>query len=328
MPSSADMTVLPGPAAAHRNRGPQGASGDDSAEPDRRAAQAAAQGLKVSPDRPLRNAMSVDIEEFFQVGAFESCINPLDWGDYPSRVDYNTRLVLDLFAEKNVQATFFTLGWVADRNPQLLRAIVAGGHEIASHGYAHDRVTTFKPATFRADLDKAKKALEDASGQAITGYRAPSFSIGAGNRWALNVLAELGYRYSSSVAPIAHDHYGWPDAPRFVHTPVPGYDMIEIPVTTVEFMGRRMACGGGGFFRLFPYAFSRWAIARVNQTDRQPAVFYFHPWEVDADQPRVAGAPLKSRLRHYTNLKVMRAKLARVLDDFQWGRVDAVFLNR
>lgn len=273
--------------------------------------------------RAIVNALSVDVEEYFQVGAFETCIARDSWARWPSRVAENTGMVLDLFARKGVKATFFTLGWVAERHPDLIRRIVAEGHELASHGYAHDRVHTFTPEQFRADLDRSRKILEDTGGVAVIGYRAPSFSIGKANRWALDVLADSGYRYSSSVAPLAHDHYGWPEAPRTLHTPVEGSPMIEFPVTTVDLAGKRLACGGG-FFRLFPYALSRWAIRKVNETERQPAVLYFHPWEVDPAQPRVPGAPWKSRLRHYTNLDAMSGKLGQALDDFAWDRMDRV----
>ena len=272
------------------------------------------------------NAMSVDIEEYFQVGAFERTIDRGDWDRIASRVELNTETVLDLFAEAGVKATFFTLGWVAERHPALVRRIVAEGHELASHGYAHDRVHTMTPEQFRADLRKSRALLEDAGGVGILGYRAPSFSIGKANSWALEVLAEEGYAYSSSVAPFGTDHYGWRGFPRFAHRPVPGSPMIEVPVTTAKVGGRTVAAGGGGFFRLLPYAFSRWAVAQVNREERQPAVFYFHPWEVDPDQPRVVGAPAKSRLRHYTNLGVMGAKLRRVLRDFRWDRMDRVYL--
>jgi polysaccharide deacetylase family protein (PEP-CTERM system associated) len=271
------------------------------------------------------NAMSVDIEEYFQVGAFERTIPRDAWDGIASRVDYNSRLVMDLFAETRVSATFFTLGWVAERNPALIRDIVAAGHEIASHGYAHDRVHDLTPDSFRADLRRTKAILEERSGQAVIGYRAPSFSIGKANAWALDVLADEGYRYSSSVAPFASDHYGWPGFPRFAHRPIPGSDMIEVPVTTARLGGRLVAAGGGGYFRLLPYALAQAAIRQVN-ADGQAAVFYFHPWEVDPDQPRVAGAPLKSRLRHYTNLSAMSSKLRKVLTDFRWDRMDRVYL--
>lgn len=273
----------------------------------------------------VRNAMTVDVEEYFQVGAFERCIAREDWGQFASRVDYNTQIILDLFAEKRIRGTFFSLGWVAERQPALIRRIVTEGHELASHGYAHDRVTSFTAPAFRADLERSKKCLEDAGGVAIKGYRAPSFSIGKANAWALEVLAELGYAYSSSVAPIRHDHYGWPEAPRFAYRPFADSPLIEVPITTVEVAGRTLSFGGG-FFRLLPYAVAKWAIAKVNREEGQSAVFYFHPWEVDAEQPRVEGAPLRSRLRHYTNLSRMYGKLARLADDFKWDRMDALFL--
>ncbi len=279
-------------------------------------------------NRGVCNAMSVDVEEHFQVGAFETTIRREDWPHWDSRVVRNTERALQLFADKGVSATFFTLGWVAEREPALMRRIVENGHEIANHGYAHDRVHTFTPESFRADIRKARALIEDAAGAEVKGYRAPSFSIGSGNRWALEVLAEEGYAYSSSVAPIRHDHYGWPEAPRFPHRPVAGSDMIEVPVTTVEYAGRRMACGGGGFFRLLPYGLSEWAIDRVNRVEGEATVFYFHPWEIDPEQPVVPGAPLKSRIRHYTNLDVMETKLARLLDRFRWDRMDRVFLGR
>lgn len=277
--------------------------------------------------RGVRNAMSVDVEEFFQVGAFETTIGRDDWPRWQSRVVRATERVLELFAAKHVSATFFTLGWVAEREPGLIRRIVDAGHEIANHGYAHDRVHVLGPDAFRADIRRARALIEDAAGTAVKGYRAPSFSVGKTSAWALDILAEEGYAYSSSVAPIRHDHYGWPDAPRFAHRPVAGSDMIEIPVTTVEVAGRRMACGGGGFFRLLPYRLSAWAIDRVNTVEGEATVFYFHPWEIDPEQPRVPGAPLRSRLRHYTNLDVMEAKLSRLLDRFQWDRMDRVFVG-
>jgi polysaccharide deacetylase family protein (PEP-CTERM system associated) len=278
-------------------------------------------------DGRIINAMSVDVEEYFQVGAFESTIRKEDWSRLPSRVAYNTNIVLDLFAEKNVKSTFFTLGWVAERNPELIQRIVREGHEIASHGYDHDRVHQLTKNSFLADLERTKKILEDKSGQAVIGYRAPSFSIGKQNLWALDVLAELGYAYSSSVYPIAHDHYGWPEASRWAFRPIKTSHMIEIPVTTVNMLGKTRAAGGGGFFRLLPYALSRWCLSQVNNKEEQAGIFYFHPWEVDADQPYQHNAPIKSKLRHYTNLKVMRSKVARVLDDFHWDRVDRVFLD-
>lgn len=272
----------------------------------------------------IQNALSVDVEDWFQVGAFDRTIRRADWDGLTHRVEGNTDSVLDLFAEGGVKATFFTLGWVAERYPALMRRIVDAGHEVASHGYDHARVFTFTPEQWRADLRKSRAILEDTSGQAVTGYRAPSFSIDTRTPWAHPILAEEGYRYSSSVAPIRHDHYGWPDSPRFAWKPVPGSDLVELPVTTAKLGKRTLAAGGGGFFRLLPYAFSRWAIRQVNREAGRPAIIYFHPWEIDPDQPRVANAPLRSKLRHYSNLSVMAAKLRRLTSDFAWTRVDAL----
>lgn len=272
----------------------------------------------------MQNALSVDVEDWFQVGAFERTLRRADWDGLPHRVEANSDAVLDLFAQADVKATFFTLGWVAERYPALMRRIADAGHEVASHGYDHARVFTFTPEEFRADLRKARAILEDASGQAVTGYRAPSFSIDPRTPWAHPILAEEGYRYSSSVAPIRHDHYGWPDSPRFAWKPVAGSDLVELPVTTARWGKRTLAAGGGGFFRLLPYGFSRWAIRQVNEQAGRPAIIYFHPWEIDPDQPRVADAPLRSRLRHYSNLSVMAAKLRRLTQDFAWTRVDAL----
>lgn len=270
------------------------------------------------------NGLSVDVEDWFQVGAFENVIARESWGGLADRVERNCDLILEMFAEADVKATFFTLGWVAERHPEMMRRIAAAGHELASHGWDHARVFTLGAERFAADLERSRKTIEDAGGAAVTGYRAPSFSIDGRTPWAYDVMAEQGYAYSSSVAPIAHDHYGWREAPRFAFRPLPGSDLVEIPVTTAEFAGRRLAAGGGGFFRVLPYAFSRWAIRQVNQRDRRPAVFYFHPWEIDPGQPRVAEAPLRSRLRHYSRLEQMAGKLRQLVGDFSWGRVDAL----
>ncbi|HLZ79438.1 MAG TPA: XrtA system polysaccharide deacetylase [Sphingomonas sp.] len=272
----------------------------------------------------MRNALSVDVEDWFQVGAFERVIDKGDWAGLESRVARNTDAVLDLFARAGVKATFFTLGWVAERAPALMRRIVVEGHEIASHGWDHDRVFTMDAEAFRADLRRARAVIEDAAGVAVTGYRAPSFSIDTRTPWAHRVLAEEGYAYSSSVAPVRHDHYGWPDSPRFAWRPVAGSALIELPVTTARVGGWTLAAGGGGFFRLLPYRFSRWAIRQVHREAGRPAVFYFHPWEIDPAQPRVANATLRSKLRHYSRLDAMEGKLERLLGDFQWGRVDEV----
>jgi polysaccharide deacetylase family protein (PEP-CTERM system associated) len=272
----------------------------------------------------MLNALSVDVEDWFQVGAFETVIGRDRWDSLERRVERNGAAVLDLFAEAGVKATFFTLGWVAERHPALIRRAAEAGHEIASHGWDHKRVFTLGEEAFRADLRRAHAAIAEAAGVEPRGYRAPSFSIDARTPWAHRVLAEEGYDYSSSVAPVVHDHYGWREAPRFAHRPIAGSALIELPVTTVELAGRRFAAGGGGFFRLLPYALSSWAIDRVNSAEGRPAVFYFHPWEIDPGQPRVAGAPLKSRLRHYSRLSAMRPKLLKLFKSHPWGRTDHV----
>lgn len=274
--------------------------------------------------RQLVNGLSVDVEDWFQVGAFENVIDRSDWNAIATRVEANVDEILTLFDQAQVKATFFTLGWVAERHPALMCRIAQAGHEIASHGYDHARVFTFDRKAFGEDIRKAREILEEASGQKVIGYRAPSFSIDARTPWAFEELAEQGYTYSSSVAPIAHDHYGWPEAPRFAFRPIAGSDLLEIPVTTAMLGKRRLAAGGGGFFRVLPYSFSRWAIRQVNAQEKRPAIFYFHPWEVDPDQPRVPDAPMRSRLRHYTGLSKMAGKLCLLVNDFAWGRMDEV----
>ena len=275
------------------------------------------------PDQVI-NGLSVDVEDWFQVGAFEGVIDRQNWDGLSDRVERNVSAILDIFEAADVKATFFTLGWVAQRPGPLMRRIVAAGHELASHGWDHERVFRLDRDSFGKDLERARKVLEDASGQRITGYRAPSFSIDQRTPWAYMALAEQGFEYSSSVAPIKHDHYGWREAPRFAFKPLPWSDLIEIPVTTAHFAGRRLAAGGGGFFRVLPYGFSRWAIRQVNREDQRPAVFYFHPWEIDPEQPRVTGASLRSRVRHYTNLGVMAEKLDQLIREFAWGRMDVL----
>ncbi len=269
---------------------------------------------------PIRNGMSVDVEDWFQVGAFETVIDKADWDGLQPRVEANTDAVLALFAESGVHATFFTLGWVAHRYPALIRRIVDAGHEIASHGWDHQRVFTMDAGLFRADLARARAAIEDAAGQRVTGYRAPSFSIDQRTPWAHAVLAEGNYAYSSSVAPLAHDHYGWRDAPRFAFRPLADSALLEVPVTVAQFGTRRVATGGG-FFRLLPAALMDFAVRQVNAADH-PAMFYFHPWEIDPAQPRVAAAPLRSKIRHYSRLGAMAGKLRGLIGRHDWGRVD------
>ncbi len=271
-----------------------------------------------------RNAMSVDVEEYFQVSAFAPYIDAAHWDQCTSRVAAQVERVLALFARHGVHATFFILGWIAERHPDLVRRIVQAGHEVASHGMRHVRASQQTPAEFKADVSRAKTLLEDIAGQPVQGYRAASFSIGAANLWALDVLAEAGYCYSSSIYPVRHDHYGMPEAPRFAHRPR-AHNLTELPIATVRIGQRTLPCGGGGYFRLYPYCLSRWALARVNAHDQQPAVFYFHPWELDPQQPRPPGLSAKTRFRHYINLGRMERKLARVLSDFAWDRIDRVF---
>ncbi|WP_249384029.1 XrtA system polysaccharide deacetylase [Chitinivorax sp. B] len=275
----------------------------------------------------LRNAMTIDVEDYFQVSAFEHHIARDSWDKLPCRVERNMDVILGLLAQHGTQATFFTLGWIAERYPHLIRRIVAEGHELASHGYEHLRASDQSPAEFTDDVTRAKKLLEDLGGIEVTGYRAPSFSIGAGNLWALEALKKAGYYYSSSIYPVARDHYGMPDAPRFAYLPPAGQGLLEVPPTTVRMFNRNLPASGGGFFRLFPYHVSRALIERVNRVDAKPAIFYLHPWEVDPEQPRQQGISFKTRVRHYLNLSRTEVRLAQLLQDFQWGRMDRIFLE-
>ncbi|MCG8358430.1 MAG: DUF3473 domain-containing protein [Kiloniellales bacterium] len=270
--------------------------------------------------------MSVDVEDYYQVSAFADAVARDDWPAMASRVERNTDAVLQMFADHGISATFFTLGCVAERYPSLVRRIVEQGHELASHGFAHWRVHEQSQAAFREDVARTKKLLEDVGGVGIEGYRAASFSINQSTRWAFDVLAEEGHRYSSSVYPIRHDLYGMPDAPRFRYLPTERSSFHEIPMTTLEIGRLKLPCSGGGYFRLLPYGYSRWALRRLNEREGQSAMFYFHPWEIDPDQPRIATRSWRSRLRHYTNLGRMEDRLRRLLRDFRWDRVDRVFL--
>lgn len=276
--------------------------------------------------RAVANAMTVDVEDYFQVAAFEDCIRREDWSRWPLRVEGNTRRVLDLFGRHGVRATFFVLGWVAERFPALVRDIAAAGHEVASHGFGHERLTNISRGEFRDGITRTKHLLEDISGNAVQGYRAPSYSIGAATLWAHDELREAGYRYSSSVVPIRHDLYGMPAAPRFAFY-AQDSGLLEIPVTTVHFAGRNWPCGGGGYFRLLPYALFRRGLKRVNRREGCSGVFYFHPWEVDPGQPRVPGASLKNRVRHYLNLARTESRLERLMRDFRFDRMDRVFIE-
>ena len=274
------------------------------------------------------HAMTVDVEDYFQVYAFFHCIPRDSWDGYARRVEANVERILAQFAAAGVCATFFTLGWIAERHPAMVRRIVAAGHELASHGYDHRRVDAMEPAAFREDLRRTKAILEDLGGVAVRGYRAPTFSIGTTTPWAFDLIAETGHRYSSSVNPVRHDNYGMPDAPRVAYRPLGGRqgggDLWEFPMTTARLFGRNLPCSGGGYFRLLPYAlFHRGFTGATGEG--HPGIFYFHPWEVDPGQPRVPGCGWKSRARHYTGLAGMSAKLDRLLADFAWDRMDRVF---
>jgi polysaccharide deacetylase family protein (PEP-CTERM system associated) len=273
----------------------------------------------------IANAMTIDVEDYFQVEAFASTIDRNDWEHLPRRVERNTERLLDIFAETEVQATFFTLGWVAERHPALVRRIVADGHELASHGSGHARVDRQSPEAFRADVRRGKQVLEDIGGAPVRGYRAPTFSIGHSSKWAHAILAEEGYRYSSSVYPRKHDLYGSPGAPRTPFAPLSG--MLEIPLTTVRVLGIDLPASGGGYFRLLPYPLTRWLLQQASRANRSPAIFYIHPWEIDPEQPRQRAAPFLSRSRHYLNLGRTEPRLRRLLRNFTWTRMDRLFLS-
>ncbi|MET3130813.1 polysaccharide deacetylase family protein (PEP-CTERM system associated) [Oxalobacteraceae bacterium GrIS 1.11] len=279
------------------------------------------------PNMPIHNAMTIDVEDYFQVSAFAGYVERADWPALPCRVERNVDLILGLLAQTGVRATFFTLGWIAVRYPAMVRSIVDCGHELASHGYAHLRASSQTPAEFAHDIGLSKTILEQIGGQAVLGYRAPSFSIGAGNLWALDALLAAGYRYSSSIYPIRHDHYGMPDAPRFAFYPNGSAGLLELPISTVRLWRRNFPAGGGGYFRLLPYPLSRWLLRRINSHDGQAGIFYFHPWELDPGQPRPAGLGMKTRFRHYLNLHKMEERIVALTRDFHWDRMDHIFLE-
>jgi len=281
----------------------------------------------VTPPLILRNALTIDVEDYFQVSAFAPYIARADWPRLECRVEANIERILLLLDSRRIHATFFTLGWIAERYPAMLRRVADAGHEVASHGYAHLRASDQSAGQFADDVRRSKSILEQLTGLAVHGYRAPSFSIGAANLWAFDVLQEAGYRYSSSIYPIRHDHYGMPDAPRFAWRPRGPHGMLELPVSTVRLRGRNLPAGGGGYFRLMPYALSRWLLRRINSRDGQAGIFYFHPWELDPGQPRPPGLDARTRFRHYLNLGRMEARLARLTGDFAWDRMDRIFLE-
>jgi polysaccharide deacetylase family protein (PEP-CTERM system associated) len=272
----------------------------------------------------VANAFTIDVEDYFHVTAFAASLDRAQWDGLESRVEKNTMRMLELLARHNVRATFFVLGWVAERVPGLVRTLQSAGHEIACHGLTHQLVYKQSPALFREETLRSKSMLEDLSGTKVRGYRAATYSITNKSLWALDILQELGFEYDSSIFPVRHDLYGIPDAPRFKYKPGPG-SLLEVPLTTMEMGGYRLPCGGGGYFRLLPYSVFRWALQRVNTHDKQSAVFYCHPWEIDPEQPRIEHASLRSKFRHYLNLSATEKRLERLLADFQWGRMDEVF---
>ena len=269
----------------------------------------------------VTNAMTVDVEDYFHVSAFDHVIPRSAWEGMEQRVARNTHRLLDIFDEFGVHATFFVLGWVADRDPALVKEIAARGHEIASHGYAHRLIYDQTPAAFRSDVRRAKQLLENASGVRVRGYRAPSFSVTARSVWALEILIEEGHTYDASIFPIRHDRYGMPGSPRhFYALQHRSGSLTEVPASTVRIGPFTMPVAGGGYFRQFPYSWTRWGIARINKTEQQPAVFYLHPWEIDPDQPRLPAGWL-TRLRHYRNLDQTEHRLRALLTDFRFGSV-------
>ena len=270
------------------------------------------------------NALTVDVEDYFQVSAFAPYVDRNRWSTHEVRVEKNMDRILELFSHAGVTGTFFFLGWIAERFPAMLRRVAEQGHEIASHGYDHVQVCSQDEQAFRQDVERTRRVLEDISGVSVHGYRAASFSIGPETPWAYDVLAETGHTYSSSINPIRHDRYGAREAPRFPHNK-DSAGLPELPVATVELSGMRLPCGGGGFFRLLPYAWSKWCIHRINNVDRQPAIFYFHPWEIDDAQPKITGLDARSKFRHYVNLKHTEKKLGRLLQDFSWTTVKDAF---
>jgi len=278
--------------------------------------------MSTDPKRDVLNAMTVDVEEHFQVSAFEGVVRRKDWESIPSRVEANTMRLLSLFDEAGVKATFFILGWIGERYPKLVRKIADRGHEIASHGYSHRLVYEQEPSEFREETVRSKQILEDSSGQPVFGYRAASFSIVRKSLWALDILAEAGFSYDSSLFPVIHDRYGIPGSPRRIHrlkTPG-GLELIEVPPSTVAFGKAVVPIAGGGYLRIYPSVISRQAVAWLNRRERIPAVVYVHPWEVDPEQPRIRGS-LVSRMRHYSGLRTTMGKLRDLMARHRFGPV-------
>ena len=278
----------------------------------------------------IKNAMTIDVEDYFQVSAFENHIDKSTWDTIPCRLENNMDRILQLLSDHDTRATFFTLGWVADNYPSVIKKIVSEGHELASHGYQHIRVSDQTSEQFLADISRTKDLLQQIGGNEVKGYRAASFSMGEKTPWAHDMLAKAGYTYSSSIYPIQHDHYGMPSASQYLYYPLGEDDQefCEIPISTLDVPGKRLPVGGGGYFRFFPYALSKWMIAEVNKQHKQPTIFYFHPWEIDPEQPKQNNIGMKTRFRHYVNLSRMYDRLDRLLKDFEWATMDEVFINK
>ena len=273
----------------------------------------------------MQNAISIDVEDYFQVAALAKWAPTKSWDDFPLRVEQNTQKILALFEEHNIKATFFVLGWIAERCPQLIQEIVAAGHELGSHGYSHQLVYNQTPEIFRSETERSKKMLEDLTGVQIHGYRAASYSITEKSLWALDIIAETGFSYDSSIFPVKHDRYGIPNATEIPHrlTTPAGYQLTEFPITALKLGNYKLPIAGGGYFRLFPYWFSEWGLKRVNRKQKQPFVFYLHPWEIDPEQPRLPATGL-SKFRHYNNLHVCEERLKKLLKTFSFTSLEAV----
>jgi polysaccharide deacetylase family protein (PEP-CTERM system associated) len=271
------------------------------------------------------NALTVDVEDYFHVAAFAGDIDAKDWPTLPQRVDDNTRRLLDILDEAGVSATFFVLGWVGERHPQLIREVHRRGHEVACHGFSHKLIYEQTPAEFRAETVRSKKLLEDLISVPVVGYRAASYSVTAASRWAMDIIAEAGFRYDSSIVPVHHDLYGIPSADAAPHRLVTerGSSIVEFPPTTYAVLGRRIPVAGGGYFRLYPYGLTRFFLQRINRLERRPFIFYLHPWEIDPGQPRIR-SKLRSRFRHYMNLDKTEPRLRRLLCDFEFDTVHNV----
>ncbi|WP_319525821.1 XrtA system polysaccharide deacetylase [uncultured Desulfosarcina sp.] len=268
----------------------------------------------------ITNYLTIDVEDYYQVSAFEGVIDPNSWPKFESRVERNIQVILDLLQKRNIKATFFIVGWIAENYPQMVKKIYKQGHEIGCHSYWHRKVYDLKPESFREDTYRAKHTLEDIIGAPIKGYRAPSYSITKKSLWALDILAKLGFLYDSSIFPTYHDNYGIPDAPRFAYK-LEAQQMVEFPISTTRLLGRNLPISGGGYFRLFPYALTRKALRQINDKEKKPFIFYLHPWEIDPDQPRVKNASRLSKFRHYVNLHTTQEKFSRLLNDFQFSPI-------